>query len=327
MPDVLLIVNPCAARVTSSLTTAIEDILSVQATVRTRLTEFRDHATALCLEATGVDAIVVFSGDGVFNEALNGLPRDVPIGLVPGGQTNVLPRALGLPRDPLQAARACADAIANHSGRSISLGRVNGRRFAFAAGLGLDAELVRRVDRIRWGRGGRAPGAHVFIAEALKLVVERRGKLDASLQIDGFGRAAFAIIANCDPYTYLGRLAVHVAPLAEFDGGLDLVAVRELRPRMIPKLLAYLLFSHGQTRDRAIAYGHDLDNIRITCEVPTPIQVDGEDLGNVREANISCERNAATFLIPTSSDQLSLSICRNDSDDWDQVQRDESADM
>ena len=47
----------------------------------------------------------VFSGDGGYNEALNGLDADVPVGFIPGGGANVLPRALGLPRDPIAAAR------------------------------------------------------------------------------------------------------------------------------------------------------------------------------------------------------------------------------
>ena len=45
--------------------------------------------------------IFAFGGDGVFNEVLNGADGTRPLGFVPGGGTNVLPRALGLPRDPV----------------------------------------------------------------------------------------------------------------------------------------------------------------------------------------------------------------------------------
>ena len=53
-----------------------------------------------------MDAILVFSGDGTYNEALNALSADgaVPFGFLPGGGRSVLPRALGLPRDPVEAA-------------------------------------------------------------------------------------------------------------------------------------------------------------------------------------------------------------------------------
>ena len=47
--------------------------------------------------------------------------------------------------------------------RRIGLGRVNGRRFGFSAGLGLDAELVRRVDQLGRSPDGRRPGDIAFV--------------------------------------------------------------------------------------------------------------------------------------------------------------------
>ena len=75
---------------------------------------------------------------------INGVTADIPVGFIPGGGTSVLPRALGLPRDPSRA----AERIASGKPRRISLGRINGRRFAFNCGIGFDAELVRRVDAL-----------------------------------------------------------------------------------------------------------------------------------------------------------------------------------
>ena len=80
------------------------------------------------------------------------------LGFVPGGGTSVLPRALGLPRDPIAAAYA----LAAGRERRISLGRANGRRFGFAAGVGLDAELVRRMDARGRDDEGRRPGDLTF---------------------------------------------------------------------------------------------------------------------------------------------------------------------
>ena len=54
------------------------------------------------------------------------------MGFVPGGGASVLPRALGLPRDPVSAAQQ----LAAGSPRRIGLGRVNGHRFGFASGVG-----------------------------------------------------------------------------------------------------------------------------------------------------------------------------------------------
>src|SRR6266545_2425266 len=139
------------------------------------------------------------------------------VAAVLGGGANVLARALGLPRDPVQAARRLVEGRT----RRISLGRVNGRRFGFAAGIGLDAEAVRRVDaRGRSPERGRA-GNLRFAWELTRLLAERRGRFDAALEIAGHGPAAFALVANTDPYTYAGLLPVHVAPAARFELGLD----------------------------------------------------------------------------------------------------------
>ena len=124
--------------------------------VRTEFTQAPGHATQLAAaRRRTVDAIVVFSGDGTYNEALNGAHGTTPFGFLPGGGTSVFPRALGLPRDPVAAAREVGLALAQGRARRISLGAVNGRRFSFSAGLGFDGEAVRRLDAL--GRDPAAP--------------------------------------------------------------------------------------------------------------------------------------------------------------------------
>src|SRR5690348_4224381 len=159
MKRVVLIVNPFASRVDDASVAAVERALMQAAFVRTVRTERPRHAVELAREASDADALIVFSGDGGFNEVLNGVERnDLPIGFVPGGGTSVLPRALGLPRDPVRAAEQVADALGAGRSRTISTGRVNGRRFAFGAGIGIDAEAVRRIDDLGRSPEGRRPG-------------------------------------------------------------------------------------------------------------------------------------------------------------------------
>jgi diacylglycerol kinase family enzyme len=43
---------------------------------------------------------------------------------------------------------------------------------------------------------------------------------------------------------------------------------------------------------------HDADELRILCDAPTPLQADGEDLGDVTEATFEAERNALQVLVP-----------------------------
>lgn len=288
-----MIVNPYASRVTDDHVRRVRDALHGEPEVR--LTEGRGHATELARAAVaaGADVIYIFSGDGGFNEVLNGVDGSTPLGFLPGGATSVLPRALGLPRDPVEAARR----IARGELRRISLGRVNGRRFGFSAGIGFDAELVRRVDELGRRPDGRRPGDLVFAWSAVRTVARRRARYEPAIELDGLGRAAFALIANCDPYSYVGKLALHVAPLARFELGLDVVAPKNVRARDVPRLLGYLLRGRGQVEADDVIHGHDLDRLTIRCDYPLPLQVDGEDIGDVTEALVECERDAVTVLV------------------------------
>jgi diacylglycerol kinase family enzyme len=280
--------------VTPELTLAVEKELTAAGPIETILTERPLHAVELVAEASrGFDRIYVYSGDGGFNEAVNGVEGDIPMGFIPGGSTSVFPRALGLPRDPVE----CARALARATTRRISLGRVNGRRFTFSAGLGLDAELVRRVDAARRPDGRRANDL-AFAWALIEIVARRRARFEPAMTVLGRERVAFALVANCDPYSYVGRLPLRIAPQARVELGLDLVALRRLRARLVPQVARWVLAGSGQTRSPHVLYVHDADEIRVECDRPTPLQADGEDLGDVTEALFEAERGALEVLVP-----------------------------
>jgi diacylglycerol kinase family enzyme len=281
----VLIVNPYATRVTEEL------IASVEAELPAGLTTLRTHAqgdaTSLAREVSrDADAIYVFSGDGTFNEVLNGVDGTIPVGFIPGGGTSVLPRALGLSRDPIAAAAA----VARGRTRRISLGRVDERRFGFSAGIGLDAEIVRRVNALGRRPDGRRPGDSAFARAGLKTLAGHRFHLSPALELAGIGRASFVMAANCDPYTYAGRVGLRFAPNATFEGGLDLVAPERLR--FLP-LLGWWALGRGGSHVR----GRDVDRIEIRCDRPLPLQLDGEDLGDVESLTLEAERDAVTVLV------------------------------
>jgi diacylglycerol kinase family enzyme len=295
MARAALIVNPGASRVTPELTLAVERELAAVSPVETVLTEHPMHAVELAEElCRRCERIYVYAGDGGYNEVVNGLSGNVAVGFIPGGSTSVLPRALGLPRDPVVCARLLARSSAP---RRISLGRVNGRRFTFSAGLGLDAELVRRVDALGRESGRRASDV-AFARTLVGIFAERRGRVEASMEVLGVGRVALALVANCDPYSFVGRAALHVAPRARFELGLDLVAPRRVRPRLLPEVAWWLFAGRGQDRSPHVLYVHDADELRVVCDAPTPLQADGEDLGDVAEAHFAAERGALQVVAP-----------------------------
>jgi diacylglycerol kinase family enzyme len=294
---IVLIVNPFATHVTDEGVAAVAKELKRAGAVETIRTERQGHAMELVTDAcrSRSEAIVVFSGDGVFNEALNGLHADVPIGFLPGGGTSVLPRALGLPHEPAAAAAQVADAIKARRTRRIALGTVNGRRFSFAAGVGLDAEAVRRVDDMGRSSDGRRPGDLAFARAVVGAIASNRGHVDPSLEVVDLGRAAFAFVANGSPYTYAKGVPVQLVPDADFELGLDIVAPVRIRRRSLLWTAYALLRGHPRAAD--VLLGHDLDRIEIVCDSPLPLHADGEDLGDVERAVFEAERAAVSVLV------------------------------
>jgi len=290
---ILLIVNPFASRVHERGLRAIEEALAHAGEVETVLTERAGHATELA--ARPADAVVAFGGDGVVNEVVNGIPQGVPLGALPGGGTSVFARALGLPRDPVGAAGQVADAIASGRRRRIGLGRVERRRFCFAAGVGFDAELVRRVDALGRAGDGRRPGDLAFVRQLLRMV-GGSGLGEPVLEIAGLGRAAAVLVANGDPYTYAGSIPLHVSREARFELGLDLAAPVHITRRTLVRLVAHAVRGTGRPSDGLIL-AHDVDRLEITCDRPLPLQVDGEDLGDVEHVVIEAERDAIDVLV------------------------------
>src|SRR3954470_10010500 len=293
----LLIVNPYSTQVTGRRITEVERALREHVSVDTQFTRYPGHATELAAAAAAdsVDAILVFSGDGTYNEALNGADGAKPFGFLPGGGTSVLPRALGLPRDPVQAARVLGTALAESRLRRISLGTVNGRRFSFSAGLGFDGEAVRRLDALGRAPGGARPGDLAFARMVSKMVLERRARWDPVLEIEGVGRAAFVLVANGDPYSYAGSVPIRVTPGARFEDGLAFAAPENVRARDVPRLVSAIV--RGSGYPDVVFMGADLDRIEVNCDRPLPLQADGEDLGDVDHAIFEARRDAVSVLV------------------------------
>ena len=86
MAGVLLVVNPQASSVIDERTARVAAVFGPDVDVVR--TERPGHAIQLVADAD-THAVVVFGGDGAFNEALNGLRPGVPVGFVPGGGSSV----------------------------------------------------------------------------------------------------------------------------------------------------------------------------------------------------------------------------------------------
>ena len=135
-------------------------------------TRYRGHARELAAAARG-GLIIVLGGDGSINEVVNGVMSRGGAGggrpliaVIPGGGANVLARALGLPVDAVAAIHRVREVIAAGRYQTIGLGLAADRYFTFSAGLGMDAETVREVERLR--AAGRRESTPLFLRTMMR---------------------------------------------------------------------------------------------------------------------------------------------------------------
>jgi diacylglycerol kinase family enzyme len=253
-------------------------------------TKQRGHATHIVAGAVhdGVDVVFSLGGDGTANEVIQALAgTGVLLGVIPGGGTNVLARALGLPNEPVAATSRLLAALREGRARSIGLGRANGRYFAFHAGYGFDAALVRRVEQHPVLKRVLRQVAFVLLGLRTWFSQRHYGR-DPGIAVDLLdgpapGRFGTCMIANGRPYTYLGERELLVHPHADFDRGLDVVTVGRISDLSMTALLLGAFAGGRHLRHRAVTEHRDLAGFTVTSTRPEPLQVDGDYAGEHTE--------------------------------------------
>jgi diacylglycerol kinase family enzyme len=290
----LLIVNPHATSTTRLRRDVIASALASAVKLDIVQTRYRGHATKLAADASqdGCDLVITLGGDGTVNEAVNGIltgtnpnPNTCPaLAALPGGSANVFTRALGLPRDPVDAAGQLLHALAQRRERTIGLGLADGRYFTFNAGLGLDAEVVRAVQGLR--AHGRTATPSFYVRLALRQFYQYTDRGDPAITIEVARHEPsepvfLAIISNTAPWTYLGNREVHASPRAGFDTGLDVFALRKLSSAATFSAVGQMLMTRagGSLRGRQILSRHDQPYVHMRSARPVAFQIDGEYVG------------------------------------------------
>lgn len=225
------------------------------------------QATALARElavAGRVETVFALGGDGTLREVGEGLlGSDVALGPLPGGTTNVLVRALGLPREPVAAARA----LAAGGERRLNVGLCGSTPFLMMVSAGLDAAVMGELSgelKARWGMGAvLAQGLGAWWRYGFPEVVARWP--------GGEARGAFACACNIP--LYAGPLAM--APAARYDDDLlDLVLLRA------PGRVAALHFAADLLRGRHLRRGDvvtaTVAELELLGPPELPLQVDGD---------------------------------------------------
>lgn len=305
----LLILNPHATATTERRRELLTRALAGSLSLTIARTGYRGHAAELAAaaRADGTRLVVVYGGDGTVNEAVNGLlgpagqrgsdsdsgsgsvqPAVPLLAVVPGGATNVFARAVGIDRDPTAATEQILDGLARGSTRLVSVGLADDRYFTFNAGLGLDAAVVKAVEDYR-ARGRRISNSlHIRVAIRAFFAADRRSP-GLTVTVDGrdAGAAHVALVSNVDPWTYAGRRPVHNNPGLAADRDLGLLALRSVRTATTLRILFQLLARDGGPAVKSIVREDQAREITVGAAQPTPLQVDGDYVGERRRVRFT----------------------------------------
>ena len=284
-PKWCIILNPAAKGDQARRT--LKRVAQLAPEAKVYLTEKPGHGEKLAREASekGYATVVAAGGDGTVNEVVNGLDATKStLGVIPVGTMNVLALELGIPP---QIEKALA-VIRSGKRKKLDLGWANQKKFIQLAGVGLDAETVRRTPpdaKRAWGPWSYLlTAAQLMVAPAPVLRVKIPGKkeLKGAMVLIGNGRhygGPFQFFPKADMAD--GLLDVCIFPKS---GPLDLLwylqAVLLGGPQSLPDV-SYL----------------QVPELKVEADDPVALEVDGEYSGET-PVTFRVERKALEVIVP-----------------------------
>ena len=289
----LFIVNRNCRQGKSDLSTIIDTLSESGLQVVPEYPGSIEQSSALIREqAAKFDLLILGGGDGTLRGAIRAvLESGRPLGVLPLGTANDLARGLGIPTDPVAAARAIAAGFEHR----IDLGVVNGSYFFNASSIGLGVDVTRQLSyemKQRWGV--------LSYPRALWVAVRNARSFGAEIFCDGerhYVRSIQVTVGN--GRFYGGGMTLH-AEAALDDQRLD---VYSLKPQPWWRLLHLLpALRRGTQADSENAVVFHGKRIEIRTSRPRMVTADGEMVSRT-PAIYEVVPAALTVLVPQNAQQ------------------------
>lgn len=249
-------------------------------------------ATEIAARASrdGFDRVLSWGGDGTLNEVAAGLVgTETVLGVVPGGTVNVFAREVGIPRN----VEGSIEVLTGGEPRRIPVGMAGKRPFLLMTGIGLDAEVVYRLQ----AGFKNAFGALAFWLDGFRLLATYP-MTPLTIRAPGHEIVATGLIAG-----KLRRFGPRyfITPEARLEEPKLHVVVFKGRNRR--DYLRYLLgvLSHRHLGFRDVEH-FKTDSLEVSTEGKVRVQVDGEPAGYA-PVRIGVRDRALTVMLPKSKHQ------------------------
>lgn len=227
---------------------------------------------------SGAELVVAAGGDGTLGEVLNGVfGTGAKLGILPVGTGNDFARCIGVGTHLPNA----LGILKNGEPRAVDVGRVEiggkSRYFLNIAGAGFDSRVAARINEHRPRVLKKLSGTGAYLVGCLSEMREFP-LADFRLEVDGKvieSRAVLCAIANASSYGG----GMRVAPDADLEDGLfEVCLIRQLSRgaflRAFPGVFA------GQHIHHPAVSMFRGAKVRLECEPPLPVLVDGDILGD-----------------------------------------------
>jgi diacylglycerol kinase (ATP) len=243
---------------------------------------FKDRGLAFDLEQTSgpndaariarrslpdYDVIVAVGGDGTVSEVMPGMLFSLrPLGIIPAGSGNDFIKSLNIPGSLEKA----VDVIIRERTKTIDAGRINGRYFANAVGLGFDAA----VNEASYGIDHSKRGLLLYLCALVK-TLGRYEPVPMTVSMNGGTTDRDVFLLTVGNGTTVGG-GFRLTPHAKLDD--HLLDVTMVRPIGLLPLLWHLPKVFLGTIDRVTKYAVTERTSRLIVESsrPVPVHVDGE---------------------------------------------------
>ena len=268
MNKTLVILNPAAR--SDKASRLRERIAALSGGASMRLTSEAGDAREIAAEAVreGFEVVIAAGGDGTLNEVVNGIGgSSVRLGILPVGTMNVFATELGIPQGNLERAWSI---IEQGNVVEVDLPKANDTHFIQLAGVGLDAEVVRKTT----ADSKRALGPLSYLLTLVQVAAHKPSRVMLEAEGGRIREGSFALIGN-------GRLYGGPFPVFQraslFDGLLDVLVFQNQSHWDVVRYFQAIAFgTHPQLPD--VEY-FQTSTLRVTSSGDVPVELDGEVAG------------------------------------------------